>query len=132
MNEQPPLVWYQLVRENGDKMGQVTSIDIPTNAIIDKLKKLVKQENPDLKDIPPRCLIVYRNKTAYESKESHLEEDAAVSGLGDSKMNALVVVCPNPKSNGINVGADGRKKRFGRFTTCQETKTGSTPIIQCC
>jgi hypothetical protein len=39
-----PTVWYQLVKENGDKLG-CTSVAIPKKSNIDQFRKLVKLEN---------------------------------------------------------------------------------------
>ena len=93
-------------------------VKLPSDSDIADFRDAVKGKNADglLKGISPAELTVYENKTAYESKETHLEEDAAVSGLGQSKKNAMVVVVPNPKLQGITVGVNGRNSNgFGYF-----------------
>ena len=103
--------WYQLLKEDGTFMGS-DMVRLPADSFIADLRVAVKERNGDglLKGISPAELTVYRNKTVYESKETHLEEDAAVFGLGESKKTALVVVVPNPKLEGINVGVNDRRK----------------------
>ena len=97
--------WYQLLKEDGTSMGSADAVTLPADSLVFQLRKQVKTENADglLKGISPAELTVYENKTAYESKQA-LEEDAAVFGVGGSKKNALVVVVPNPKLQGITVG----------------------------
>ena len=101
MSEQATTIWYQLVRENGNTMGSSTSVDVPKNFNIDKFRKLVKLENGDLKDIPPRKLVVYKNKEAFELK-TPMKSSSVVAGLGVVEENALYVVVPEPLGvNGI-------------------------------
>jgi hypothetical protein len=108
-------VWYQLLKEDGTSMGS-DMVRLPADSFIADFRDAVKAKNTDLKDIPPRFLIVYRNKAAYENKELNMEEDTAVSGFGDSKKNALVVMVPNLKLEGINVVVNGRNSNvFGYF-----------------
>jgi hypothetical protein len=100
MNEQAT-IWYQLVRENGDKLGSIDAIVMKLNSAIFQFRKQVKAENPNkLSHCDASDLVVYRNKEEFASKIS-LEEDLAVSGLGQSKANALYVLVPT------KVGVDG-------------------------
>jgi hypothetical protein len=100
MSEQAT-IWYQLVRENGDKLGSSACItQIPANIYL--FCEVVKEKNGDLKDIPPRNLKVYANKEAFASK-TPLKSSASVFGLGVDEENALYVVVPEPLGvNGIN------------------------------
>ena len=109
-------VWYQLLKEDGTPMGS-DMVRLPADSFIADFRDAVKAKNPTkLAHCDASDLVVYENKTAYESKETHLEEDAAVSGLGQSKKNAMVVVVPNPKLQGITVGVNGRNSNgFGYF-----------------
>ncbi len=83
-------------------------VRLPADSFIADFRDAVKAKNTNGITVDARELTVYRNKTAYESKETHMEEDATVSGLGESKKTALVVVVPNPKLQGITVGVNGR------------------------
>jgi hypothetical protein len=100
MSEQAT-IWYQLVRENGDKLGSSACItQIPANIYL--FCEVVKEKNGDLKDIPPRNLKVYANKEALELK-TPMKSSSIVAGLGVDEENALYVVVPEPLGvNGIN------------------------------
>jgi hypothetical protein len=92
-------IWYQLVRAGGDEMGSVDKVKLFNGSDIADFRKRVKDENSDglLRGISPAELKVYRNKEEFESKIS-LEEDLAVSGLGQRKANALYVAVPEQAS----------------------------------
>jgi hypothetical protein len=107
-------------------MGSADAVTLPADNLVFQFRKQVKAENTHRITVDAGELTVFRNKSAYESNETHMEEDAAVSGLGDSKQNALVVVVPNSKLKGISVGVNGRNSNvFGYFrrnhNICQET-----------
>ena len=120
--------WYQLWKEDGTSMGSITKVRLSPDADVDDFRDAVKVRNGDglLKGISPAELTVYENKTAYDRKETHMEEDATVSGLGESKKNALAVVVPNSKLQGITVRFNGRNSQGFRYfrrnyKICQET-----------
>ena len=109
-------------------MGSITKVRLSPDADVDDFRDAVKVRNGDglLKGISPAELTVYENKTAYDRKETHMEEDATVSGLGESKKNALAVVVPNSKLQGITVRFNGRNSQGFRYfrrnyKICQET-----------
>ena len=89
-------------------MGSITKVRLSPDADVDDFRDAVKAKNADLEDISPRCLIVYRNKTAYDSKETQIKSSASMDGLGRDEEIALVVVVPNRKLQGIIDGVNGR------------------------
>ena len=72
-------------------------VRLPSDSFIADFRDAVKEKNAHRISVDAGELTVYRNKTAYERKEVHLEEDSSVLGLGESKKNAMVVVLPKPK-----------------------------------
>jgi hypothetical protein len=82
-------------------MGSATRVFLSPAAIVDDFRKQVKAENGvKLREVDAKNLTVYLNIAAFVNRETvkPLEEDAVVSGYGDSKKNALVVVVPNKTS----------------------------------
>jgi hypothetical protein len=101
MSEQAT-IWYQLVKENGDKMGSADKVKLFIESDIADFRDAAKEKNGDLKDIPPRNLKVYANKEALELK-TPMKSSSIVAGLGVDEENALYVVVPEPLGvNGIN------------------------------
>ncbi len=96
-------------------MGSAAKVVLSPGADVDDLKKQVKTENADglLKGISPAELIVYLNMIAYESRATvaHLEEDASVVELGNSKQNALVVLVPTIEAQGIGMIVTNSRRR---------------------
>ena len=99
MNEEA-IIWYQLVKKNGDKLGSCTSVDVPKNSNIDKFRKLVKLENSTkLSHCDASDLVVYENRAAFEIQNIEerfpLEVDLPLAGLGADVENALWVEVPD-------------------------------------
>jgi hypothetical protein len=101
MKKRSKAFWYNLINEDGTLMG-LDMVRLRKNSFIADFRKLVKVKNADLKDIPPRNLVVYQNQTAYDGKDNPLKPSDTITG-GVDEENALVVVVPNPKSQGRNV-----------------------------
>ena len=66
-------------------MGSTDAVTLPAESLVFQLRKQVKAENSNRILVDAGELTVYKNMTAYESKETHLEEDAAVSNLGENE-----------------------------------------------
>jgi hypothetical protein len=103
--------WYQLVTENGTRMGSITKVKLDTTADVDDFRDAVKTKNADglLKGISPAELTVYLNKDAFKNRETvaHMKASAPVTG-GESEENALIVVVPN-KTQGMKY-INGRRE----------------------
>ena len=98
-DEQPPLIWFQLVESDGQpyKGSSANSLSLNPSAVVDELRLAVVNKNPNiLSSVDASQLKIYKNKTAFDTKEKTLEDDCLVSGLGLSDKEALVVLVPTP------------------------------------
>ena len=99
----PRPVWFVLVDNQGNSYmdTKAATVTLYDTAIIDQLKQAVKtlydSENY-LKDVLSVKLQVYRNKAAFNQKES-LEGGIPVSGLGSNEEDPLIVAVPPPQCN---------------------------------
>jgi hypothetical protein len=90
MNE----VWYQMVRANGVKMGDVDRVKLSNGSKIVDFRDAVKEKNGDglLKGISPAQLKVYSNSAAFiRQTEGPLKNSVAVTGVGLDEDNPLYV-----------------------------------------
>jgi len=98
-DEQPPLIWFQLVDSDGQPYegSSASSLSLNPSAVVDELRQAVVNKNPNiLSSVDASQLKIYKNKTAFDTKEKTLEDDCLVSGLGLSDKEALVVLVPTP------------------------------------
>jgi len=112
-HHQPPHVWYLLVDSSTGEAYKDTSADkVSVHSEADapdvvQFRDEVKKKNPNkLIGIVPAQLIVYKNKDAFEKRNSDgqdkqepLQADSCVEGLGKSVKEALIVVVPLPISS---------------------------------
>jgi len=95
----------QLVDSSGVsyKESSSTRVTVDDDAIIDDLRKAVKQENPQIPTtIGPAQLLVYKTREDLDNKRP-LEVDFTISGIGQAKDTALFVVVPNDSPQGISI-----------------------------
>ena len=106
-----PLVWYRLYDSDSGKpyKGTTASCIIRSSLavpVVDQFREAVqaKYDKPNyLKDIPSGSLLVYKNKAAFDKRNSHegkeepLKSSLPLHGLGETEEGALVVVVPEGK-----------------------------------
>ena len=98
-DQQPALIWFHLFDSDGQPYQEITvsSVSLNPSAAVDELRQAVVNKNPKiLSSVDASQLKIYKNKTAFDTKENTLEDDCLVSGLGLSDKEALVVLVPTP------------------------------------
>jgi len=91
------LVWFVLVDGQGEpyKGTTASSVDIPSNYVIDQFRKAVKAENPrKLSSFDASDLHVYSNKAAFDEGNS-LGVGEKIENYGKLWTNPLLVVVPS-------------------------------------
>jgi hypothetical protein len=91
------------LKEDENSMGSADVVTLPASNLVFQFRDGVKPKNSHRNTIDARELTVYENKIAYESKETHMEKDAVVSGLGRDEENFLVVMVLNLKLQDVGV-----------------------------
>ena len=106
-----PLVWFQLLDSATGQPYKGTSADkvaVSSTADVADFRDAVKAKfSNKLSSFDAADLVVYKNKAAFdkrnsaidEGKEGPLEEDSLMEGLGTSKKEALVVVVPSTQGS---------------------------------
>ena len=106
---QAPLIWFQLLDSvtgepyRGTTVGSIkrSSLFVP---VIDQFREAVTnmfEKYHYLVGIPPSALLVFKNKTEFDSRNSNggkhapLEADLFMDGLGVTRQEALIVVVPS-------------------------------------
>ena len=91
------LVWFLLVDSKGQpfKGTPVSSLSPTSLSIVDQFRDAVHLKNSSaFIGINSSQLTVYANMLAFQGKESPLEGDSVLSGLGASEKEAIIVVVP--------------------------------------
>ena len=77
-NASNPLIWFQLYDYGTGKPYKettATSVSLPSTAVIDQFRKAVKAECPNkLSSIDPSDLLVFKNKDAFDKRDSTEEK----------------------------------------------------------
>ena len=107
-----PLVWFLLLDSATGQPYKGTSADavsLSPGSVVVQFRDAVKAKYDQpgyLKDIPAGALHIYKNKAAFDKRNTPvddgkvepLEEDSLLDGLGRSKKEALVVAVPSIKN----------------------------------
>jgi hypothetical protein len=115
-DEQPPLIWFHLFDSDGQPYQEITvsSVSLNPSAAVDELRQAVVNKNPNiLSSVDASQLKIYKNKTAFDTKENTLEDDCLVSGLGLSDKEALVVLVPTPTVSNCTTKQPQSKRKWG-------------------
>jgi hypothetical protein len=99
------LFWFQLVDSAGQPYQEVVvaSVSISSTSVVDQFRDAVKHKFADshLRGVPPTALQVYRNKIAFdnrnslaEAKQDPMDTEAILTDFGESKKDAIYVVVP--------------------------------------
>jgi hypothetical protein len=110
------LIWFQHVDSDGQPYegSSASSLSLNPSAAVDELRQAVLNKNPNiLSSVDASQLKIYKNKTAFDTKENTLEDDCLVSGLGLSDKEALVVLVPTPIVSNCTTKQPQSKRKWG-------------------
>ena len=115
-DQQPPLIWFQLVDSDGQPYegSSASSLSLNPSAIVDQLRQAVVNKNPNiLSSVDASQLKIYKKKTAFDGKEETLEDNCLIAGLGLSDKEALVVLVPTPTVSNCTTKQLQSKRKWG-------------------